>query len=91
MVNSKRWVTLLWSCSVNLLLCTVLRFLIGARRPFEADTRLRATANRGRDSHGFPSTETHISVVLNGCIILNEEGLDRILPFLLFILTIVIG
>jgi len=42
------WVTLLWSCSLNLLVVSVFRFIIGAKRPFEVDTRLRALANRGR-------------------------------------------
>ena len=89
--TSTRWVSLLWSCSVNLLLCTILKFIIAAPRPFEVDTRLRGGSHRGRYNYGFPSTETHLAVVLNGSIILAEEGKDRMLPFLLFLLTLLIG
>jgi len=91
LLTTTRWVTLLWSCTVNLIMCTTLRFFIGAPRPFEIDTRLKATAHRGRSNYGFPSTETHMSIVLNGCIIVYEDGIDKIVPFFLFILTLVIG
>mmetsp|Transcript_1808 Transcript_1808/g.2465 ORF Transcript_1808/g.2465 Transcript_1808/m.2465 type:complete len:304 (+) Transcript_1808:74-985(+) len=61
---------LLWICTVNLLVAQIFRWILGCRRPFEYDGRMRRIVKTDKYvwSYGFPSLETHMAVVVYGGI-----------------------
>jgi membrane-associated phospholipid phosphatase len=59
-----------WVVATNLVVCYASRTLISAKRPVEYDSRLRPTTDLLAGSHGFPSVESYMSVVIIGHIFL---------------------
>lgn len=55
-----------WACWANLVGAGLIRFLLCAPRPFAYDHRLVPLTDREASSHGFPSLETHMAVVVAG-------------------------
>lgn len=57
-----------WVVSLNLSIAFVVRKLIEAKRPVEFDRKLQPMSDIHPESFGFPSLETHMSVVIMGHI-----------------------
>ena len=58
-----------------MLVAVTLRFMVGARRPFEYDQRMKPMSDRYMSSYGFPSIETYMSVIIYGQIALRLKFL----------------
>ena len=58
-----------WIVTFNLVLCFALNRLIKAKRPVEFDIDLQPIADVQAESYGFPSIESHMSVVIIGHLI----------------------
>lgn len=68
---------------------TALRVMIRARRPFEYDGRLKPLADRYEGSHGFPSLESYMCVILYGLVYTSQPS--PLLGLLLSLLALFIG
>lgn len=63
--------------------------MIRARRPFEYDGRLKPLADRYEGSHGFPSLESYMCVILYGLVYTSQPS--PLLGLLLSLLALFIG
>ena len=77
-----------WVASTNLVAAFVANRLIEAKRPVEYDIRLQQLTDRNAESYGFPSLESHMSVVIMGHLFLSFKSL-LLLPLGLAVVFIV--
>lgn len=78
-----------WIVLINLVSVTVARRLIEAKRPFEVDRRLQPLTDTSAESYPFPSTESYMSIIIFGHLLVASKVYLLVILFLP--LTLLIG
>eukprot|EP01039_Chlorochromonas_danica_P001733 gene1733-1893_t len=78
-----------WIVLINLVAVTVARRVIEAKRPFEVDRHLQPLTDTSAESYPFPSTESYMSIIIFGHLLVASKLYLLVMLFLP--LTLLIG